>query len=191
MKRVILSIAIYLFTLSIVMAQTADAVRPNSIKVGVGPSFFGYGDITGIMQYTKYSRKLLPYLQVGAGFSLAQASSTNACWQQAAAKTLDFNIAFIPLRSSRSNFKICAGISGRHLTNIYRYGISFYLFDNNPLIRIEEFEKQEFNSLGYTALLEYEYLFGDRWIVGTQASYQNYERGATVLFLGINGGIKF
>ena len=75
------------------MAQSSDAVRPNSIKIGIGPAFFGYGDITGIMQYTEYSRKLLPYLQVGAGFSLAQASSTNARWQQAAAKTLDFNIA--------------------------------------------------------------------------------------------------
>jgi len=172
-------------------AQSSDVVRPNSIKVAIGPAFFGSGDITGIMQYTEYNRQILPYLQIGAGFSLAQASSNNARWQQAAAKTLDVNIAFIPLRSSRQNFKIGAGIFRRHVNDIYRTGIFYYKFDNNLPIKVEEFEKQEFNSFGYTALLEYEYLFGERWIIGTRASFQNYQQGSTVLFFGINGGIRF
>ena len=190
MKRVLLAIAISLFTSSIVMAQTADAVKPNSIKIGIGPTFFGRGDITGIMQYTQYNRTVLHYLQVGAGFSLAQASSTGERWQQAAAKTLDFNIAFIPLRSSSQNFKIGAGISRRHVTDMYTTGFSTY-DRGNTFIVIEEFEKQEFSSTGYTALLEYEFLFGERWIIGTRASFQNYKEGSTVLFLGINGGIRF
>jgi len=178
------------FTLSFFtsQAQTSDAVRPNSIKIGIGPTFFGYGDITGIMQYIEFSHQLLPYLQVGGGFSLAQASSTSEYWHQAAANTLDVNIAFIPLRSPRQNFKIGAGISRRHVNDIYYVGYSSV--GRDPVL-LAEYEKQEYNAFGYTALLEYEYLFGERWVVGTRASYQNYEGGANVLFLGINGGIRF
>jgi len=189
MKYLIL-FTFFALNLSTVNAQSSDVVSPNSIKIGIGPTLFGSGDIKGIMQYTEYRRQLLPYLQVGAGFSLAQAASTIERWQQAAAKTLDFNIAFIPLRSSSQNFKIGVGVSGRHLTSIYSIGSSTY--DRGPTpIMIEEFEKQEFNSIGYTVLLEYEYLFGERWAIGTRASFQNYRLGSTVLFLGINGGIKF
>jgi hypothetical protein len=183
---------LFFFVLSLptVKAQSTDVVSPNSIKIGIGPTLFGYGDIRGIMQITEYRRQLLPYLQVGAGLSLAQASSTIHRWQQAAAKTLDFNIAFIPLHSSSQNFKIGVGVSGRHLTDIYSIGSSTY--DRGPTpIMIEDFEKQEFNSIGYTALLEYEYLFGERWAIGTRASFQNYRLGSTVLFLVINGGIWF
>ena len=151
-------------------AQSTDVGSPNSIRIGIGPTLFGYGDIRGIMQFTEYSRQLLPYLQVGAGFSLAQASSTTHRWQQAAAKTLDVNIAFIPVRSSSQNLKIGVGVSGRHLTDIYSIGFSTYDRGPTPIL-IEEFEKQEFNSIGYTALLEYEYLFGERWAIGTRAFF--------------------
>jgi len=192
MKQFFFLITIFQISVSSVLAQTSILLDTpkNTIKVGIGPTLFGYGDIRGIMQYTEYRRQLLPYLQVGAGFSLAQASSTYYRWQQAAAKTLDLNFAFIPFRSSRQHFKIGAGISNRHLTDIYNIGSSTYDRGPTPIL-IEEYEKQEFNSVGYTALLEYEYFFAERWVIGTRASFQNYRLGSTVLFLGINGGIRF
>lgn len=187
----------FLFTILFMVAfliqgktQSTKDVKPNSIQVGIGPVLFGYGDITGIMQFTEFRRQLLPFLQVSAGFSLAQASSTINSWRQAAAKTLDFTMAVIPVRFSNQNLKIGVGVSGRNLTHISTF--SFSLYDRGPnQVVVEEFEKQQLNSIGYTALLEYEYLFGERWALGTRATFQNYRFGSAVLFVGVTGGIRF
>lgn len=192
MKVVVILLAVFQISVITVAAQTTDlsGTPPNTILVGVGPTLFGYGDITGIMQYTEYNRQVLPNFQAGVGFSLAQASATNYRWQQAAAKTLDFHFAFIPFHSARQNFKIGAGVSARRLIDIYSIGSRTYEQGNTPIL-VEEFEKQIFNSIGYTVLLEYQFFLAERWILGTRASFQNYKVGSTVLFLGINGGICF
>lgn len=166
MKQILLLLTITLLTVTSVVAQTPSLsdTPKNTVKVEIGPTFFGFGDITGIRQYTEYNRQVLPYLQIGAGYSLAQASSTMHRWQQAAAKTLDLNISLIPLRTNRQNIKIGTGVSGRHLTNIYSIGSSTYDRGPTPIL-IEEYKKQEFNSVGYTALLEYEYFFAQNGLL--------------------------
>ena len=192
MKAVVVLFAIFQICIVNVVAQHVELsdAPVNTIKIGVGPTLFGYGDITGLMQYTEYSRLLVPYVQVSIGFSLAQASSTNYRWQQAAAKTLDFSLKFVPFRSRRQNFKIGTGVSARRLIDIYSIGSRTYERGNIPVL-IEEFEKQTFNSVGYSVLLEYDYFLTERWSLGTRASFQNYKVGSTVLFVDINGGVRF
>lgn len=178
------------------LAQYVSSFKNNNLKIGAG--YANMGGLPGVHYYNEYNRKLTSYVQIApaVGFTTASTPKEETFFTQKTLLAADVNLYFTPiqllnklgvLKWRNHNLKLGGGIGMRYLTQ------SQYTGSNKVGGQPDQFTfltKKGWRT-GFGVIVEYEWTFADKWILGPRASVQTYDGGEAVDFVGFNAGIKF
>ena len=178
------------------LAQYVSSFKNNNLKIGAG--YANMGGLHGMHYYNEYNRKLTSYVQIAPVLSFTTASTPEKgpYFTQKTLLTADVNIYFTPiqllnklgvLKWRNHNLKLGGGVGMRYLTQSQFTGSNMVGGQPDQF----SFQTKKGWRNGFGVIVEYEWTFADKWVLGPRASVQTYEGGEAVDFVGFNTGIKF
>jgi len=170
MKKTVLLFVCLLLAGSSVLAQKAPLA--TDIRMGIGTSLLGSGDMQTIMVDNEINVGLNQLFTVGAGLGFGK--SDDGVFEQASFLQINANVYFSPWRNTRRNdFRIGTGLTWYNVSDVYRSSSSFL---NGELVSSEHVLDTR-SSFGYNIVLENTYLVTDRFLLGDKLFTQPYFNG--------------
>jgi len=179
MKIILVLLAVTLFGLN-ASAQVEDPSRFD-IRIGIGTSLLGTGDMRTFMLETELNYSLTEYFTIGGGLGMGRSNS-------GVSETASFfqgnaNMYFSPFgNSGKNDFRIGGGLSFNSISDAY---ISSVELGPGGQIINQEVTFDQRNALGFNIILENSYWITDKTLIGIKVFTQPYVNG------DINSGILF
>ena len=169
MKQLILILIAILIGLN---GYAQDVESKYDLKLGIGTSLLGTGDMQTIMFENEINFKLNKYFTLGEGLSFAK--SGFSVLEQASFIQLNSNIYISPFKNNRQNdFRFGAGLSWYSISDFYQSSTVY--IDEGLLDSEYEFSKR--NSLGLNIIIENTYSISEKFLVGLKFFTQPYKNG--------------
>ena len=179
----LLIIALFLFFT--VQAFAQGTIGKFDIRLGVGRTLLGSGDIITSSVENEINYKLNPYFSSAIGFNFGR--GTNGSPRTAASYLVGNLTLFVSTfrNRGRNDFRIVTSLTYYTVADSYKlYSTSFEYVDRQGRLVIDErtvFEIRQ--SLGFNAVIENTYSFGKRFLLGLKLFTQPYFNG------DINSGV--
>jgi hypothetical protein len=150
----------------------------TDLRVGVGISLLGSGDMITFNYENELNFKLNPYLTNSVSVNLGR--SNYGVKETASFVQGNLNLFASPFKNTRRfNFRIGGGLTYYTITDAYESG---YDYEQGVLVDIDyEFDKRK--SLGYNIIIENSYFITKRLLAGLKLFTQPYRNG------DINSGV--
>jgi len=177
-----------LIGIALLISLTGNAQEIKSrmdLRLGIGTSLLGTGDMRTIMFENEVNMKLNSYFSLSGGIGYAK--SDYGVFEQASFVQLNANIYISPFKNSRRNdFRIGTGPSWYSISDVYQSSASY---KNGQLIDSEyEFDKR--SSIGFNLIIENTYLIKEKYLLGLKLFTQPYQNGDINSGILIKWGIK-
>lgn len=176
MKKYIF-LLIMLYNLSLYAQETE---KKTDLKIGIGTSLFGMGDMLCLNIENELNYKINKYLATSTSILFGHSK-----WQEDKRASFingNINAFFSPFKNTKSNnFKIGTGISAISLASTtlnYRREINGVVVESN-------YQLNNRSSFGYNIIIEDELKFNEKFLIGIKIYMQDYSNGDS------NGGITF
>lgn len=182
MKSIALTILTFVLCIATLSAQD-KYVPKNNFKFGYGTSYLKTGEYFGKLQYLEYNRSLLRPLSIGIIGSRTKANQLqdNGFEQKTNANQAELNLYLLPLNNNVNAIKLGGGAVYRQMN--YATLSSEVLGNEWKSTRTENF--------GFSVSLEYEVYIARHVILGSKASFQQFENKDRAFNWGLNFGVRF
>ena len=177
-----------LVIIAVLLGLSAKAQKTESkydVRLGLGTSLLGTGDMQTIMFENEANAKLNKYFTLSGGIGYAK--SDYGVYEQASFVQLNSNVYISPFKNNRKNdFRIGTGLSAYSIFDAYQ---SAATYKNGELINTEyEFDKR--NSIGLNLIIENTYSVTDKFLMGLKLFSQLYQNGDINSGIMLKFGIK-
>jgi hypothetical protein len=175
MKQIALLILTF-FCLNETVAQ--DSWSKTDIRLGIGTSLLGSGDMRTLMLENEFNQQLSPLLAASLGLGIARSNS--GVFETASFFQTNANIYLSPFKNDRRNdFRIGTGLSYYWASDAF---VQSRQFDAGQVISENVIFDQR-NSLGVNIIIENTYLISEKFLLGLKLLSQPYFNG------DINSGV--
>lgn len=170
MKKCFLLSFLLFCSLSSIYAQESDRIA--DLRVGLGLSLLGSGDLWAHSLDVEFNQTFSPLLAYSVG--LATGRSNNGVFETASYFQSNANIYFSPFKNNRRNdFRIGTGLSYNWVSDAY---IQSRLFDGGVVVS-ENVVFDQRSSLGVNIIIENTVMLSDRLLLGLKLFSQPYFNG--------------
>ncbi len=179
-----LAITILSFALCITTLSAQDKYIPkNNFKFGYGSSYLKTGEYFGKLQYLEFNRSVFKPVSIGIIGSRVRASQIqdDGIEQKTKSNQAELNLYLLPINNNVNSVKIGGGVVYRQMD--YSTINTEFPSDDWKTTRTEQF--------GFSASLEYEVYVARHIILGSKASFQQFEDKDRVYSWGLNFGFRF
>lgn len=176
--KYLLVILLFISSLSVIAQSGNDVPSRFDLRLGVGTSLLGSGDMWTFMSETELNAKLNNYLATGISIGFGQ--SSKGIFEQASFAQGNLNFLVSPFTNTKRNdFRIGTGVSIYRVNDVFRSS-TFTVED----VRVENYIFDERSSLGGNIIIENTYSVTPRVLIGVKVFTQPYLNG------DINSGIQ-
>jgi hypothetical protein len=103
----------------------------------------------------------------------------------------DVSAVFLPLKIQKHSLRVTGGVSWRQRSESEPFNVYQESSPYTPNRWVVESQYVKTQDIGLHASIGYEHAFTDRFATGVELTAYNYDRGAAILALGIQGRYKF
>ncbi len=182
MKAFALTILTFALCIGTLTAQD-NYVPKNNFKFGYGTSYLKTGSYFGKLQYLEYNRSLFRPISIGLTAARIRANQVqdNGFEQKTIANQGELNLYLLPINNNVNSVKIGGG-------GVYRQ-MDFSTLNNE--MPNEDWKTTRATQFGYSVSLEYEVYVARHVILGSKASFQQFEDKDRMFSWGLNFGFRF
>lgn len=162
------------------------------IRLGVGSSLLGSGDVQTTMLDIEFNYKLNNYFTVAPSIALGNSNASDR--SGANFKQGNLNLFFSPLRNNRINdFRIGAGLTAYTINDYYLRGETNYYPNGNPTerpISVKEYNFNFRNAVGGNIIIENTVTIARKYLLGAKVFTQPYLNGDINSGVMVKFGVK-
>lgn len=175
--RKLLTIIILLTTFTL---SAQENTHKYDLRIGVGTSLLGTGDMLTLNFENELNKKLTSYYSSSLSLNYGRSYWQNQ--KRASYFQGNFNFYVSPFKNTRTNnFRIGTGLSYINLSNTY---LTYSRTENGITVE-SQYALDVHNSLGYNIVIEDDQKISEKFLIGFKINMQNYFNGDT------NGGFTF
>jgi hypothetical protein len=176
-KKYVLIVFVVLFSILMVFAD--EDTRKFDFRTGLGYSFLGTGDMSGVYIENELNYKLSHYLTSSVSFGLGECFS--GVLRAAAYLQGNVNLFLSPFKNTgKYDLRVGVGLS---LNKVFDIRQNYFNNIDEGVYDVYSYENR--SSIGYNIIIEYSYTIYDNYLIGVKLYTQPYENG------DINSGISF